>query len=188
MTTRRNTAAALCVCWALFAACIHGGCKREERNFRVSPPASVRSETVRMSELQPGPHTPSTPMKNDYELNAPAMSEGKTLYNSFNCVGCHAHGGGGMGPPLMDEKWRYGSEPAQVFSSIMAGRPNGMPAFGGKLSDDQAWKIAAYVRSLSGLVPKDAATSRDDHMKANPPPNSVDPVKPRPAEAPTKLE
>jgi len=52
-----------------------------------------------------------------------------------------------------------------------------MPSFRGKLPEHQAWQIAAYVRSLSGLVAKDAAPARSDHMKSNPPPNSVDPVK-----------
>jgi cytochrome c oxidase cbb3-type subunit III len=153
-------------------------CKREERSFGVATPASARADGVRVSELQPGPHTPPPALPSDYEENAHALNEGKVLYNAFNCVGCHAHGGGGIGPALMDAKWRYGSQPTQVFASIMEGRPNGMPTFRGKLSPNQAWQIAAYVRSLSGLVPKDAAPSRDDHMKSNPPPNSVDPKKP----------
>ena len=37
-----------------------------------------------------------------------------------------------MGPPLMDDKWIYGYEPEQVFATIVEGRPNGMPAFGGE--------------------------------------------------------
>ena len=86
----------------------------------------------------------------------------------------------------MDEKWIYGSAPTQIYATIMEGRPNGMPSFRGKIQPDQAWKIVAYIRSLSGLVPKDAATQRDDHMKSGPPPNSVDPVKPVPGEAPPR--
>lgn len=155
------------------------GCKREERSFRVSTPSATRfAGGVQMSELEPGPKTPRPRSRSDYEANAQAMTEGQMLYNAFNCVGCHAHGGGGMGPPLIDEKWRYGSEPAQVMASILEGRPNGMPAFRGKLSEHQVAQLAAYVRSLSGQVPIDAANSRPDHMKGNPPPNSVDPVKP----------
>jgi cytochrome c oxidase cbb3-type subunit 3 len=159
-------------------------CKREERGFRVSPPATARVDGKRLSVLQPGGKTPRIPVKNSYEENAYALSEGKVLFNAFNCVGCHAHGGGGMGPPLLDEKWRYGSEPEQVFATIMEGRPNGMPAFRGKLSEDLAWKLVGYVRSLSGLVPQDAATSREDHMKTSPPGNSVDPLKPTAEKAP----
>jgi cytochrome c oxidase cbb3-type subunit 3 len=152
-------------------------CKREERNFHIG--ATAPDDKLRVSELQPGPPMPTGRVRSEYEENAYAMNEGRTLFNAFNCVGCHAHGGGGMGPALMDDKWRYGSDPDQVFASIMQGRPNGMPAFRGKLSDHQAWQIAAYVRSLSGQAPAPAAPSREDHMKMNPPPTSVDPVTPR---------
>ena len=109
-----------------------------------------------------------------YEANAYAIAEGKRLYAQFNCVGCHANGGGGMGPPLMDDKWLYGSEPANIFATIVEGRPNGMPAFGGKLSHDQVWQLVAYVRSLSGLVRQDAASGRSDHMQAKKPEMATD--------------
>jgi cytochrome c oxidase cbb3-type subunit 3 len=82
----------------------------------------------------------------------------------MNCVGCHAHGGGGMGPALMDDKWRYGGRIDQIAATITEGRPNGMPAWRGRLTDDQIWKLAAYVRSLSGQLSKDAVSSRGDEM------------------------
>ncbi len=96
------------------------------------------------------------------------MSEGKTLFEWFNCVGCHAHGGGAIGPALMDEKWIYGASPQNLYDTIAEGRPNGMPAFGDKLSSDQIWKLVAYVRSLAGQTPKDASPSRSDHMNMKP--------------------
>jgi cytochrome c oxidase cbb3-type subunit 3 len=103
-----------------------------------------------------------------YDRNAWAVSEGKRLYAWYNCVGCHANGGGGMGPPLMDDQWIYGSEPAQIHATIVEGRPNGMPSFGGKIPDQQIWQIVAYVRSLSGQLPKDVRSTRTDHMSAHP--------------------
>jgi cytochrome c oxidase cbb3-type subunit III len=115
-----------------------------------------------------------TAQPKDYAENALALSEGKRLYTYFNCVGCHAHGGGGMGPPLMDDKWIYGHEPQQVFATIIQGRPNGMPSFGGKIPDYQVWQLAQYVRSMSGLVRIDAAPGREDHMKNKPPENSIE--------------
>ncbi len=84
----------------------------------------------------------------------------------------------------MDEKWIYGGRIEQIFASIMEGRPNGMPSFRGKIPATQAWQLAAYVRSLSGQIAIDAAPQRNDHMKSNPPENSVDPVKPRDAGSP----
>jgi cytochrome c oxidase cbb3-type subunit III len=84
-----------------------------------------------------------------YYDNATAVNVGKTLFGGFNCSGCHSNGGGGMAPDLMDDEWIYGSRLEQIHQSIVQGRPNGMPAWGGKIPDEQIWQIAAYVRSMS---------------------------------------
>ena len=143
-------------------------CEREERGFRVTPPPAGRVQTVRLTELQPGPAQPLEATLNEYEENAYAVAEGKQLFMQMNCVGCHAHGGGGMGPPLMDARWIYGADPAQIFSTIVQGRPNGMPSFRNKLNDDQVWKLAAYVRSMSEQVQKDVAPGHSDDMSVPP--------------------
>jgi cytochrome c oxidase cbb3-type subunit 3 len=44
-----------------------------------------------------------------------------------------------------------------------------MPSWRGKITDQQAWQLAAYVRALSGNVPKAAAPSRREGMAATPP-------------------
>jgi cytochrome c oxidase cbb3-type subunit III len=64
----------------------------------------------------------------------------------------------------MDDRWIYGSDPENIVATIMEGRPNGMPSFRGKIPEYQIWQIAAYVQSLSGMVPKDAASGRTDDM------------------------
>jgi cytochrome c oxidase cbb3-type subunit III len=146
-----------------------GGCEREERNLHGLPPsASSTMPPVRQTELQAGPATRGISVKGPYEENAYAVSQGKTLYNQFNCSGCHFQGGGGIGPPLMDSEWIYGSRPENIFETIVEGRPNGMPAFGGKISVDQIWQIVAYVRSMSGLLRKDVAPGRSDAMQVRP--------------------
>jgi cytochrome c oxidase cbb3-type subunit 3 len=105
----------------------------------------------RQSTLVPGQPTAARELQNPYEGNVEAIGEGGKLYNHFNCSGCHFKGGGGIGPALMDDAWVYGSSSANIYWTILEGRPNGMPAFGGRIVDDQVWKIAAYVRSLSNL-------------------------------------
>ena len=153
-----------------FILLLLSSCKREERGYRVQPPAAGRINSVSLSELRPGETLPPpAPVKNEYENNAYAMNEGKRLYEWFNCVGCHAHGGGAIGPPLMDDKWIYGSQPEQVFSTIVQGRPNGMPSFSGKIPDYEVWQLVAYVRSMSGQVPGDAAPGRNDDMNTTKP-------------------
>jgi cytochrome c oxidase cbb3-type subunit III len=99
-----------------------------------------------------------------YTESAWSVSEGKELYSGMNCDGCHARGGGDLGPPLGDATWRYGSSPQAVESSILDGRPRGMPAFKTKLTQSDAAKLAAYVRSISGLVRMDSQSPRGDHM------------------------
>jgi len=143
---------------------------------------------VQLSSLTPGTNAPAKHAHNEYEQNAYALSEGKRLFSNFNCAGCHSHGGGGMGPPLMDEKWIYGSEPEQIAATIVEGRPNGMPSFMGKIPDFQVWQLAAYVRSLSGLASTGAAPGRDDHMNGAPPENSAKKAKPQNAVLPKSAE
>jgi len=145
-------------------------CEREVRDFHPDAPFS---EVVNFAK---------------YERNAQVLSDGKRLYVALNCVGCHAHGGGGMGPALMDDRWLYGWQPRDIYESISHGRPNGMPAFGDKIPPYQTWQIVAYVRSMSGWCAGDAAPGRSDHMAGTPPENSVEkqtPVKdPDPAYGP----
>lgn len=145
-------------------------CEREERRFREMPAATAHEGTVRVSELQPGPKVPDVDVPG-YGSNAYAMSEGQQLYKWFNCVGCHANGGGGMGPALMDEKWIYGSAPENIFDSIVEGRPNGMPSFRGKIPDYKVWQLVAYVRSLSSLTTSASTPPRADSMSVTPPAN-----------------
>lgn len=143
-------------------------CERESRHFRELPAGGSRPTGVRLTPLQPGKPAPPDVVESPYEDSAWAASEGKRYYQAFNCVGCHAHGGGGIGPPLMDTEWIYGSDPRQIFATIVEGRPNGMPAFGGRIPEQQVWQIVAYVQSLSGQLPKDVAPGRSDHMAVAP--------------------
>lgn len=140
------------------------GCDRERREMRESPPATDVSGRVQVTELQPGAEIPVTHVS-AFQENRWAVSQGQIYFMQFNCAGCHSPGGGGgMGPPLNDSEWIYGSEPQNVVATIVEGRPNGMPSFRGKINDTQLWHLAAYVRSLSGLVPRDAWPSRSDHL------------------------
>jgi cytochrome c oxidase cbb3-type subunit III len=142
------------------------GCEREERRLRETPPLTTAAPAVvPLTRLVPGLPGGSAAPSDFYEENAYAVAEGKRLYTWYNCVGCHARGGGGMGPALMDDEWIYGSEPENVVATILGGRPNGMPAFQGKIPPYQAWQLAAYVRSMSGLIRKDVRPGRDDHMQ-----------------------
>ena len=156
----------------LAAAAALTGCYREKREFQPATGAASAADTTRMTRIHPGPGEPvqsgSMPHAEGQrdDENAFAVNQGKRLFRWYNCSGCHAQGGGNMGPPLMDDKWLYGHAPAAIYATIVEGRPNGMPSFRAKIPDDQVWQLVAYVRSMSGQLRKDVAPTRNDDMNA----------------------
>ena len=141
-------------------------CQREKRPLTPTAAESQRIAPIREGKNQPGTmQLAATALKNPYEGNAYAISQGQQLYAQYNCVGCHFHGGGGIGPPLMDDEWIYGNSPANIYESIAEGRPNGMPSFGGHIPDYQIWYLVTYVRALGGFEPAGATPVRADEME-----------------------
>jgi cytochrome c oxidase cbb3-type subunit 3 len=156
----RLRAIALVACAALAA------CGREKRRFHDSHPEPAMAETT--GAPRPAGARESASHMGPYENNAYALNDGKRLYSAFNCVGCHAHGGGGMGPALMDSAWIYGVEPVNIYASIANGRPNGMPSFRNRIPSNQIWELVAYVQSMSGQGSKAARPNRSDEMEMRP--------------------
>jgi cytochrome c oxidase cbb3-type subunit 3 len=155
----------------IILATLLAGCEREGRPLRSEPVLSENKEAVALSSLAPGPGGPieyKTGTRSEYEKVAFHVSQGKKLFTWYNCSGCHANGGGGSGPALMDDVWIYGSTIENIAASIREGRPNGMPTFRGKVPEDQIWQIAAYVRALGGFVSSDVGSARHDEMYAHP--------------------
>jgi cytochrome c oxidase cbb3-type subunit 3 len=175
------------------AALVASGCEREQRRFSEPTGNAPLAPSVAVATVQPGGSAPSSAgttakptMDTDgpYEENAYAISQGKRLFTGYNCVGCHSHGGGGIGPPLMDDAWRYGYEPQAIFTSIVQGRPNGMPAFAGRIPEQQVWQLVAYVRSMSAMLRGDVLPGRADAMHAGEPELRRDRRVPRPEPVP----
>jgi cytochrome c oxidase cbb3-type subunit 3 len=185
MSSRCREAAAVALVAAALAS---GACEREKRQFVTWPPTASAATAVREVDLQPGPPTRDVNVRGPYSDNAYGVSQGKQLYDQMNCSGCHFQGGGGIGPPLMDAEWIYGSEPENVFETIEEGRPNGMPSFRGKLSTDQIWQLVAYVRSMSGLLPKDVASGRNDDMQVRTQEQSTQKASPKQSFLPKSAE
>lgn len=100
-------------------------------------------------------------LKNPDAGNPQALMEGKKLFNSLNCAGCHAPGGGGgMGPSLSDKVWIYGGSPGDIYLSILHGRPNGMPQWGTVLPPQAIWALVTYVQTLSQPNPQFEPTTK----------------------------
>jgi cytochrome c oxidase cbb3-type subunit 3 len=116
----------------------------------------------------PGPavagENPAVTVQNPYAGDPSALEQGRQLFIQMNCYGCHGgRAGGGMGPSLRDQKWRYGDTPADIFDSISQGRSDGMPAWGTKLPTDVIWKLVTYIQSLRTANEPDAPTPAPAH-------------------------
>lgn len=99
---------------------------------------------------------PAEDLVNPFSADPDAAKQGEVLFGTMNCDGCHGGGGlGFVGPSLVDGRWRYGGEDGALFHSIFYGRANGMPAYGGMLSDNTVWQLVSYVRSqpVPSVVP-----------------------------------
>src|SRR4051812_9278501 len=78
-------AVAILICW------LSTSCKREKRAFQVSPPEADTIYKTSLTDLHAGATTmpvsmsTSTPIRNDYEDNAFAISQGQQLFEHFNC-------------------------------------------------------------------------------------------------------
>jgi mono/diheme cytochrome c family protein/uncharacterized membrane protein len=60
-------------------------------------------------------------------------------------------------PDFTRASWQRGLSGAQLLVSILEGKGDGMPAFGGRLNADQARGLVAHVRAFSGRPPAPAA-------------------------------
>lgn len=136
----------MCAVAAGLIACAAAACENPPGDLAAaSAPPAMRTPVGPV----PGPPAPVVRPVSPYPNDSGARGEGRDLFVRFNCSGCHGgHAGGGMGPSLRDVDWLYGSEDAQIFSTIAEGRAHGMPSWGSKLTEDQVWKLVIYIKSL----------------------------------------
>jgi cytochrome c oxidase cbb3-type subunit 3 len=146
------------------------GCQREERETRTDPPvaAALAQYALQPNRIGGAPPDVYTALGRPYETNAYDLSQGKALYEQFNCKGCHADGGGNSGPALLDGWWRYGPDMVSLVATLREGRPRGMPAYKDRLTNDQTWQLAGYVQTIGAYSAKTAAPSRSDSMQTRP--------------------
>lgn len=141
------------------ALCVTGeGCRDSRAEEPSRAPQSTPSQDLagrfvsHAEHIQPGMVKPfaGLQLRNPHEGDPNAIATGAKLFVAYNCIDCHgADGSGAMGPSLADGRWHFGGAPAEVFESIYQGRPEGMPAWGSLIAEDQVWMLVSYVRSLS---------------------------------------
>ena len=125
-----------------------------------------------MTPFERAATTPRGQLKSPYPDFASVAAEGRKIYMSLDCNGCHGGGGGGgMAAPLTNVVWIYGDDDDTLFRVIALGTGRlspgdafakqgfvrkgsenvvgPMPPFGELLhSDDEIWKIIAWLRTV----------------------------------------
>jgi cytochrome c oxidase cbb3-type subunit III len=105
---------------------------------------------VPINTIVPGGAAVHADVKNPAGADPASEQRGMRYFNAFNCVGCHmGNGGGGMGPALSRHPFIYGDAPANIYLTIVQGRPNGMPAWGSLLPNEAVWDLVSYITSIS---------------------------------------
>lgn len=141
---------------------------KEQWNIDAPPPGDADTNKAPATDAKPaaegGNDHGLKVVKNPYTDNAAVIAEGKELFVSKACSGCHgAGGGGGMCPPVINDTWVYGSDDTTLFNLVKLGSAalqskgytrvghetivGEMPPFAGVVTDDEEWKLIAYVRS-----------------------------------------
>jgi cytochrome c oxidase cbb3-type subunit III len=116
--------------------------------------------------------TPLEALIKDEKLMPLAIAGGSAAFKQ-NCVQCHGSGAAGSEgyPNLKDEDWLWGGSITDIHTTLEHGirasdypqtRTSLMPSFGkdGILTPAQIGDTTAYVLSLSGKAPNDAAAQR----------------------------
>jgi putative heme-binding domain-containing protein len=89
--------------------------------------------------------------RNPFAGDAQAIELGRVQFR-MSCGGCHGlHATGGRnGPDLTRGAFAAGDTDADLFRVVSNGVPGTeMPAFSGRLEDEQRWRLVSYVRSLT---------------------------------------
>jgi mono/diheme cytochrome c family protein len=129
-------------------------------------PAADGKAASGSSPLETARNAEKGSLESPYADFASIAADGRKVYLAAGCNGCHGMGGGGMGPPLSNQVWVYGKDDDTLFRLIALGSDElqkqgysrkgsenvvgPMPPFGTIVkSDDDMWKIIAFIRSVN---------------------------------------
>jgi len=125
-----------------------------------NPPGAIeRSLAMRALDVYADKHKPE--MENPVQPTDDNLSEGARLYES-HCALCH----GGAKARMSPLRERFNPPVPQLIASIPededswvfwvtkhGARMTGMPSWDGILSDDQIWKVVAFIKHSDKLSP-----------------------------------
>jgi mono/diheme cytochrome c family protein len=107
---------------------------------------------------------------------APALTEGE-LYRK-HCAKCHGADGAGKAargampdiPDFTDAAWQGRRGDAKLLAGVLDGKGEDMPAFRGKINENQARDLAALIRTFAPVTDK----PQPDKQKAPDAPKSLE--------------
>ena len=119
-------------------------------------PASSQSPGATTAESAPLTAEQVAALKNPVPFSSDSIAAGKKLYLVNNCAACHGSDGkalldivAGNATDLTDPSiWNNGTAPGQIFKSLRDGAGPKMPAFKGKIQDDDLWRLVDFIQSL----------------------------------------
>jgi mono/diheme cytochrome c family protein len=124
----------------------------------AEPAESSKSEKPRQTADPAEPTAPAARSDPPWTSvsTVPRTDRGRGVFRRF-CMSCHGGDGRGNGtrsalpglPDFTSAEWQARRSAAQLTASLLDGKGSAMPAFGGKLNDEQVRDIVAYLRSLS---------------------------------------
>jgi putative heme-binding domain-containing protein len=110
---------------------------------------------LHLPALAQNPPEIRVPEKNPVEGDAAAIQAGMGMYR-VRCADCHGMDARGIRGPDLSQVWASGRTDSGLFRTVRTGVPNTeMPAVGVRTTDDDIWKILAYLRTLAAPAPTD---------------------------------
>jgi cytochrome c oxidase cbb3-type subunit 3 len=86
-----------------------------------------------------------------------AVRVGMGMYR-VRCADCHGMDARGVRAPDLSQVWASGRTDDGLFRTLRTGVPGSeMPAVGARTTDEDVWKILAYLRTLAAPAPSDPA-------------------------------
>ena len=113
---------------------------------------------ARAQDVQTIPVIPKNlPTKNPVEGQPEAVKAGMGMYR-VRCADCHGMDAKGVRGPDLSLVWASGRTDDGLFRTLRTGVPGTeMPPVNNRTTDDEVWKILAYLRTLAAPAPNDAA-------------------------------
>jgi quinol-cytochrome oxidoreductase complex cytochrome b subunit/mono/diheme cytochrome c family protein len=142
--------------------------KEGKQVVKVEPPQPVVPPPPDKIVVIPGPKTPG----GESAETANRIRAATGLYRQY-CLACHGSDGRGLEfkanmptiPNFTDRGWQERTGSPQLAASILNGKGTLMPAFIGRVTDEQAQDLTAYVRAFGPALPPSPETPADDFEK-----------------------